>query len=135
MNDDTRNNVIAIIILVGVAALVTAVVGIFVTTVTTTAEHSEAVIRAVSSSIEGNLSQASKASQQEITNLNLAMDRIVNANSLVTEQRGEQYKNLTRAIIVFNDKIENNTKVVFDELNKTNVLLESINNHLGNSTK
>lgn len=135
MNNDTRNNVIAIIILVGVAALVTAVVGIFVTTVTTTAEHSEAVIRAVSSSIEGNLSQASKASQQEITNLNLAMDRIVNANSLVTEQRGEQYKNLTRAIIVFNDKIENNTKVVFDELNKTNVLLESINNHLGNSSR
>lgn len=135
MNDDTRNNVIVIIILIGVAALVTAVVGIFVTTVTTTAEHSEAVIRAVSSSIEGNLSQASKASQQEITNLNLAMDRIVNANSLVTEQRGQQYQNLTKAIQIFNDKIENNTKVVFDELNKTNVLLESINNHLGNSSR
>ena len=102
VSNDTRNNLIVIIVIVGVAALVTGFIAQFSATVLFVANNAQQTVHMVGSDLVGNISKLNTDQRNSLTALNRTMEHFTTENNInlhtLIEGVKNQTKNITAAI-------------------------------------
>jgi predicted PurR-regulated permease PerM len=146
VDNDTRNNLIIVVVLVATAILIAAFITIFSNSILDVARHGEETVNSIGKSVSGNISKSADINQLNLLQFNKSMTDVIASNDRIVHSNQQALQNLSGIVSNFSKYnaqyllyVGNNTaankQTLQDVLHELQLQTQFMQNNLTTQTK